>query len=70
MNNQCAVILGHLKQHGSIEPLDALQSYGVYRLAARILDLRVSGHRIETIKQTSSNGKKYARYIYRGENKA
>ena len=67
MHNQCATLLSHLKKHGSIEPLDSLQLYGIYRLSARILDLRQSGHRIDTIKETARNGKKYARYIYRGE---
>ena len=65
--NQCLTVLSHLKKHGSIEPLDSLKLYGIYRLSARILDLRNRGHRIDTIKETSANGKKYARYIYRGE---
>lgn len=65
--NQCLTLLSHLKQHGSIEPLDSLQLYGIYRLSARILDLRNRGYRIDTIKETARNGKKYARYIYRGD---
>ena len=68
--NQYLTVLSHLKKHGSIEPLDSLKLYGIYRLSARILDLRSQGHRIETVKRTSSNGKKYACYIYRGDNKA
>ena len=65
--NQCATLLSHLKAKGSIDPLESLERYGIYRLSARILDLRMLGHQIETVKQTSSNGKKYARYVYRGD---
>ena len=43
-------ILWHLKQRGSIEPLQALNLYGCFRLAARIEELRTEGHQITTEK--------------------
>ena len=33
-------ILRHLRDNGSITPLDALSEYGIMRLASRISDLR------------------------------
>lgn len=50
---QKTVILAHLKRFGSIEPLTALREYGVYRLGARIADLRSEGYNITTETQTS-----------------
>lgn len=41
-------ILEHLKRHRSITPMDALNLFGCYRLAARIYDLRDAGHEIVT----------------------
>ena len=37
---QCDRILEHLERYGSITPLEAWQRCGVYRLGARIYDLR------------------------------
>ena len=45
------LILEHLKEHGTINPLQALELYGSFRLSARILDLRQDGHNIETIEE-------------------
>lgn len=51
----------HLEIHGQITPLEALNNYGVFRLAARIEELRKEGLLIATI-QTQNNNKKYATY--------
>jgi len=53
-------ILNHLKR-GPITPIQALQKYQCFRLAARISDLRSQGHTIltETVK---SGDKSFARY--------
>ena len=59
---QCEIILKHLKSQGSITPLEALASYGIMRLSARIDELRKSGHDINTDRETSGAGKTYARY--------
>jgi hypothetical protein len=56
-NNQ---ILKHLKKK-PLTPLDALAMFGCFRLAARIQELRVDGHRIRTDME-NKNGKKYAKY--------
>jgi len=54
-------VLNHLKIHGVITPLEALNYYGVFRLASRINELRNDGELIATI-ETSQNNKKYATY--------
>ena len=59
-------ILRYMKLHGSITPIDALQSYGCMRLAARIADLRHQGVLITSTTETglNRNGErvKYTRY--------
>lgn len=58
--SQKSLIRRHLKSK-PISPLEALQEYGCFRLAARIAELREDGHNIETV-QTKQNGKHYATY--------
>ena len=59
--SQSARILTHIKKHGSITPLVALNHYGCFRLAARIADLKDRGHKIMT-EMVEVNGKRIARY--------
>lgn len=40
-------ILRHLKLYQQITPIDALNEYGCFRLAARVYDLRKEGHEIK-----------------------
>ena len=58
---QLTEIQNHLKEHGEINPLMALERYGCMRLAARIRELRSMGMKIETLTK-KSNGKVYAAY--------
>ena len=39
-------ILAYMNEFGSITPLEAMRDLGVYRLAARISDLRRLGHMV------------------------
>ena len=39
-------ILRHLRDFGSITPMEAIQDYSIMRLGARIYDLRKRGHSI------------------------
>jgi hypothetical protein len=55
-------ILKHIEQHGSINPLMALERYGCMRLAARISELKARGHKIETRIIKSHKNKVYAEY--------
>lgn len=60
--SQTESILNHLKEHGTINPIQALNLYGSFRLGARISDLRQSGVRIETKMIYKKNGVRYAEY--------
>ena len=60
---QCDLILAHLKRHEFITPLDALNRYGCFRLAARINDLKNQGYQIESKPWTTPGGAKVAKYI-------
>lgn len=55
-------ILNHLQEGKSLTPLEALSQYGVFRLAARIHDLRDAGVEVKCEKVELSNGKSVARY--------
>lgn len=65
-DTQCAAILAHLKRHGSITPLEALNRYGCMRLGARIYDLKRAGNPIEKRweirRNESGEYKRFARY--------
>lgn len=52
---QCEMVLDHLKTVGGITAAEAMQQYGIYRLAARIADLKKRGHSIETKSEKSTN---------------
>lgn len=67
---QKTVILDHLKRFGSIEPLTALREYDIYRLGARIGDLRAEGHDIITetvtsVSRITGRPVHFAKYILR-----
>lgn len=66
-----ALILRHLKEHGSITPMDAVRHYGIMRLGARIWDLRQEGYPIETVLAYHVNRfgvqVRYARYYLKEE---
>ena len=59
-------ILEHLRQHGSITQADAIENYGIMRLASRVNDLRREGHPIvtEVVEGRNRYGEKtrWARY--------
>ena len=60
MKSQCDQILQMLKR-GPVTPMDALNKAGVFRLAARVNDLRNQGHTIHT-DMIEDGDKRYASY--------
>lgn len=55
-------VLSHLRNSNTgITSWNAIVSYRITRLAARIENLRDDGHRIETVME-DENGKRFARY--------
>lgn len=61
--SQAQNVKEHLLYFGCITPLEALNLYGCFRLAARIKELRDGGMEIET-ERAERNGKTFARYRY------
>lgn len=45
---QCDRVLAHMQEFGSITALEAMQEYGIMRLASRITDLKRAGTSIRT----------------------
>lgn len=60
-------VLRHLKRYGSITPLNALELFGCFRLAAVILRLRKEGHKIDTnMIKIEESEKHFAKYVPMG----
>ena len=62
-SSQNSVVLKHLNSKGHIRPIQALRLYGVYRLAARIHDLRELGIDIRTLRYKNGHNKWRTRYV-------
>lgn len=60
--SQTTQILRHLAKGKTLTPLEALERFGCLRLAARVNDLRLRGHRIDTDIVQTKGGAKIARY--------
>ena len=63
---QCEKVLRHMEKYGSITSLEAMQEYGIMRLASRVSDLKKAGIpiRVETASGKNRFGEatSYARY--------
>ena len=59
---QRQTLLKYLQERGSITQLAAHSELRIWRLAARIKELRDHGHNIKTIKKRDFNGAIYALY--------
>ncbi|WP_294966512.1 helix-turn-helix domain-containing protein [uncultured Gilliamella sp.] len=64
--SQCDLILIHLQSGKTINPLQALNLYGCFRLGARIYDLKKAGFDIDS-RLVHENGVQYAEYSMRAE---
>jgi hypothetical protein len=58
--SQADRILQHLQKR-PLTPMEALDHFGTFRLAARVAELRAKGHKIQT-EIIERNGKRVARY--------
>ena len=59
---QTEKVLTHLDLRGSLTPLQAMDYYGIMRLAARIGDLRRDGHQIASEPFRTPGGATVSRY--------
>lgn len=61
------MVLDHLKKHGSITSLEAIENYGATRLSAIIFNLRKQGYNIDTVDIKSvdryGNSVVYGKYV-------
>jgi hypothetical protein len=48
-------LLAYLRENGSINPMAAWHALGIYRLGARVFELRQDGHNITTTRVEVSN---------------
>ena len=55
-------ILDHLEKYGRISPLEAMEQYGIQRLAARISVLKKQGYRFET--ETTAGRNRYGDKVH------
>jgi len=64
---QCEMVLKHLTEQGSLSSVEALERYGIARLASRICDLRREGHNIqgETVTRKNRYGKPVTFTVYK-----
>jgi hypothetical protein len=56
-------VLRYMRQHGGITPVEALRKLGVFRLGARIFELKHQGYDIIST-MVKSKGKRYSRYEF------
>ena len=63
---QTEMIRAHLQSGRDLTPIDALNHYGCFRLAARIKELRNQGLPIETLTE-QRDGKVWAKYRLVGQ---
>lgn len=60
--SQTQMILAALKRGRALTPLEALNEFGCFRLAARVDELRQQGHAIAVERAKLPTGKRVARY--------
>lgn len=58
-------VLKHIREHGSITAAEAVSKYGIYRLAARVSDLRKQGYNIVGKREAVLNRYEETCYIKR-----
>ena len=63
---QTEMIRAHLQSGRDLTPIDALNDYGCFRLAARIKELRNQGLPIKTLTE-QRDGKAWAKYRLVGQ---
>lgn len=52
---QCERLLEYLRTNTGIEPMTAWAELGIYRLGARVYDLKAQGHNIVNVGKTVQN---------------
>lgn len=67
MITQTDRIIRHIQDYGSITPVEAMQEYGIMRLASRMCDIKRAGYTVRREMVTGKNrygeSTTYARYF-------
>ena len=67
MTTQTDRIIRHIQDYGSITPVEAMQEYGIMRLASRMCDIKRAGYNVRREMVTGRNrygeSTTYARYF-------
>lgn len=63
-------VMSHLIEHGRITHIEAMDLYGMYRLADAIHKLRKRGWEIDTETKKSQTGSAYAVYVLTNQQSA
>lgn len=70
---QISAVLGHMRTHGSITSMEAIENYGAIRLSGLIFELKKQGHCIITEMQQGRNrfggACNYAKYVLKESGK-
>lgn len=71
MYPQCERLLAYLEEHRTINPLEAWSKLGIYRLGARVFDLRAAGYDVQSgflkVKNQFGEDCRVANYHYGAE---
>jgi hypothetical protein len=59
---QTRKVLAHLEKRGSITPVEAMVTQGIFSLSSRISELKKAGYRIARELRKDEGGHRYARY--------
>jgi len=60
--SQKEILLQHLRAHGSITKLQALQQYGIMNTGGRMFELHEEGHPVSSRRVVTTSGKRVAEY--------
>lgn len=56
------LVLRHLRKRGTISPMEALNTYGLPKVAKQIHELRAAGYKVPSRLRHDEAGHRYARY--------
>ena len=64
--SQAEEVLDYIHRHGVITPREVMLHLDIYRLAARVYDLRRHGDRVQSENRWTANGRRYVAYWIEG----
>jgi hypothetical protein len=62
MTPQAHTVLTHLRNHGSLTPVEAATVYRIRHLPSKVFELKTAGYQVRTTLKNDAMGQRYARY--------